>query len=57
MAGPSRRYLALQAGIDALFVAFIEIFSATAGRVVISLGSPSSAVEKERLQLKLSALL
>jgi uncharacterized protein len=33
-------YLGLLTGIDALLVAFIEVFNATAGRVVISLGQP-----------------
>jgi uncharacterized protein len=33
-------YLGLLTGIDALLVAFIEVLNVTAGRVVISLGSP-----------------
>jgi uncharacterized protein len=33
-------YLGLLTGIDALLVAFIEVFNATAGREVISLGQP-----------------
>jgi succinate-acetate transporter protein len=33
-------YLGLLTGIDALLVAFIEILNATAGREVVSLGSP-----------------
>ena len=33
-------YMGLLTGIDALFVAFVEVLNATAGRVVIGLGSP-----------------
>ena len=33
-------YMGLLTGIDALFVAFVEVLNATAGRVVIALGSP-----------------
>ncbi len=33
-------YLGLVTGLDALFVAFIEVLNATAGRVVIPLGQP-----------------
>ncbi len=33
-------YIGLLTGIDALLVAFIEVLNATAGRTVISLGSP-----------------
>ena len=33
-------YMGLLTGIDALFVAFIEVLNATAGRVVIGLGTP-----------------
>ncbi len=33
-------YVGLLTGIDALFVAFVEVLNATAGRAVISLGSP-----------------
>jgi succinate-acetate transporter protein len=33
-------YLGLLTGLDALFVAFVEVLNATAGRVVIPLGEP-----------------
>ncbi len=33
-------YVGLITGIDALFVAFVEVLNATAGRVVVGLGSP-----------------
>src|SRR5271155_1287904 len=33
-------YLGLLTGIDALLIAFVEVFNATAGRAVISLGAP-----------------
>lgn len=33
-------YVGLLTGIDALFVAFVEVLNATAGRVVMPLGSP-----------------
>jgi succinate-acetate transporter protein len=33
-------YVGLLTGLDALFVAFVEVLNATAGRVVVGLGSP-----------------
>ena len=33
-------YFGLLTGLDALFVAFVEVLNATAGRVVIALGDP-----------------
>jgi succinate-acetate transporter protein len=33
-------YVGLLTGVDALFVAFVEVLNATAGRVVVPLGSP-----------------
>ncbi len=33
-------YIGLLTGLDALFVAFVEVLNATAGRIVIPLGSP-----------------